>query len=344
MDRPPEHTFDDADLAWGRPVPTAPQPDAATEPARDPSWPPYIAPPGYAATPPPPPPVRGYGALPPPAAVPLPGPTQSAVALPAPPATTEGASRRSRAKGGAAAGWAAGSTIVAVLTKIGILLKIALPFLSAVVSFGAYALLFGWQFAAGILLLLFVHEMGHFAVLRAKGMPASLPVFIPLLGAYVAMRRQPQSVRDEAEIAIAGPLAGALAGLVCVLLYQQTGLRIMLVLAYFDFLINLLNLLPVSPLDGGRIVAAISRWIWPIGLALLVGAFFLTHSLIIAVLVLLGLGQTIGRFGEAGRSAYYRMPWLQRAYVTAAYFGLAGCLALGMYAVQHVIGVPTLGV
>ncbi|HEX6797100.1 MAG TPA: site-2 protease family protein [Ktedonobacterales bacterium] len=342
MERPPEHTFDDADLAWGRPEPAAPR-----EPARDPSWPAYIAPPGYTA-PPPPPPVRGYGALPPPApdavshSVPAPAPIDVMPAAHA--AGTDATSGGPRAKRGAAAGWAAGSAIVAVLTKIGILLKVALPFLSAIVSFGAYALLFGWQFAAGILLLLFVHEMGHFAVLRAKGMPASLPVFIPLLGAYVAMRRQPQSVRDEAEIAIAGPLAGAFAGLVCVLLYQQTGLRIMLVLAYFDFLINLLNLLPVSPLDGGRIVAAISRWIWPIGLALLVGAFFLTHSLIIAVLVLIGLGQTIGRFGEAGRNAYYRMPWMQRAYITAAYFGLAGCLALGMYAVQHVIGVPTLGV
>ena len=345
MERPPEHTFDDGDLAWGRPAAAEPQ-----QPAPDPSWPAYIAPPGYAAAPldhaatSTPPPVRGYGALP--QAVPVAPasvPNRLAAGLPVTAAGPDSKPSRPRSRGGAATGWAIGSTLVAVLTKVGILLKVALPFLSAIVSFGAYALLFGWQFAAGILLLLFVHEMGHFAVLRAKGMPASLPVFIPLLGAYVAMRRQPQSVRDEAEIAIAGPLAGALAGLVCVLLYQQTGLRIMLVLAYFDFLINLLNLLPVSPLDGGRIVAAISRWIWPIGLALLAGAFFLTHSLIIAVLVLLGLSQTIGRFGDAGRNAYYRMPWLQRAYITAAYFGLAGCLALGMYAVQHIIGVPTLG-
>lgn len=336
MERPPEHTFDDADLAWGRPA-RAGDPPA---PERKPAWPAYIAPPGYAA-----PPVRGYGALPDPAPDQVSSPYPAA-AHPAgadssgSPATGSG---QTRGKGGAAAGWAAGSAIVAVLTKIGLLLKVALPFLSAIVSFGAYALLFGWQFGAGILLLLFVHEMGHFVVIRAKGLPASLPVFIPLLGAYVAMRRMPQSVRDEAEIAIAGPLAGALGGLVCLLLYEQTGLRVLLVLAYFDFFINLLNLLPVSPLDGGRIVAAISRWIWPVGLALLVGAFFLTHSLIIAVLVLLGLGQTISRFSEAGRSSYYRMPWIQRAYITAAYFGLAGCLALGMYAVQHLIGVPALG-
>lgn len=333
MERPPEHTFDESDLGWGRPAYSEP-PATGPVPAHEPQWPAYIAPPGYTA-----PPVRGYGALPPPA------PGQ--VPIPAPPPYSPGAyptaaPGQPRTRGGAA-GWAAGSAAVAVLTKIGIVLKIALPFLSAIVSFGAYALLWGWQFAAGILVLLFIHEMGHFAVIRAKGLPAGLPVFIPLLGAYVAMRRMPQSVRDEAEIAIAGPLAGALGGLACLLLYQETGLRMLLVLAYFDFLINLLNLLPVSPLDGGRIVAAISRWIWPLGLALLVGAFFLTQSLIIALLIFLGLGQTISRFREAGRNPYYRMPWIQRAYITAAYFGLAGCLALGMYAVQHVIGVPPLG-
>lgn len=340
MERPPEHTFDDADLAWGRPARDEPP---APVPAREPEWPAYIAPPGYAT-----PRVRGYGALP--ASEPVSGQAQTHMLAPpgyptsaSPPVTSAPSSGRARGKGGAAAGWAAGSAAVAVLTKIGLVLKVALPFLSVIASFAAYALLWGWQFAAGILALLFIHEMGHFAVIRAKGLPASLPVFIPLLGAYVAMKRMPQSVRDEAEIAIAGPLAGALAGLACVLLYQQTGLRILLVLAYFDFLINLLNLLPVSPLDGGRIVAAISRWIWPLGLALLVGAFFLTHSLIIALLVVLGVGQTISRFREAGRNPYYRMPWIQRAYITAAYFGLAGCLALGMYAVQHVIGVPTLG-
>ncbi len=340
MERPPEHTFDDADLAWGRPARGKPSgPPPAPTPSREPAWPTHIAPPGYAA-----PRVRGYGALPQqvPGQVPIPVSPGHPASVEPSVAPTAG-SGQPRGRSGSAAGWAAGSAAVAALTKVGILLKVALPFLSAIASFGAYAWLWGWQFAAGILLLLFIHEMGHFAVIRAKGLPAGLPVFIPLLGAYVAMRRMPQSVRDEAEIAIAGPLAGALAGLACLLLYQQTGLRILLVLAYFDFLINLLNLLPVSPLDGGRIVAAISRWIWPLGLALLVGAFFLTQSLIIALLIVFGLGQTISRFREAGSNPYYRMPWIQRAYITAAYFGLAGCLALGMYAVQHVIGVPTLG-
>ena len=124
-----------------------------------------------------------------------------------------------------------------------------------------------WLLGVGIVALLFVHEMGHFIVIRAKGLPASLPVFIPLLGAYVTMRQAPRNVRDEAEIALAGPIAGGLAGLGCLALYQVTGERALITLAYLTFFINLLNLVPISPLDGGRVVGAISRWLWPIGMA-----------------------------------------------------------------------------
>ncbi|HEX5439972.1 MAG TPA: site-2 protease family protein, partial [Ktedonobacterales bacterium] len=158
-----------------------------------------------------------------------------------------------------AAGCASGAAILAVLSKLAVAGKVLLPFLSALASLAAYAWLFGWQFGLGILVLLFAHEMGHYVIIRAKGLPASWPVFIPLLGAYVAMRRMPVNVRDEAEIAIAGPFAGAMASALCFWLYHVTGLTVLLPLAYFSFLINLLNLIPVSPLDGGRIVGAISR-------------------------------------------------------------------------------------
>src|SRR5262245_13156155 len=166
-----------------------------------------------------------------------------------------------------AAGCALGTGLIAVLSKTAIIGKFLIPFGSALLSIGAYAWLFGgWQVGAGIVVLLFIHEMGHFLLIRAKGLPASLPVFIPLVGAYVALRRMPHDARDEAEIAIAGPVAGALAGAACYALFLQTGLHLFLLLAYFSFLINLLNLIPVSPLDGGRIVGAISRWIWPLAL------------------------------------------------------------------------------
>ncbi len=237
-----------------------------------------------------------------------------------------------------AAGCASGAAILAVLSKLAVAGKVLLPFLSAIASLAAYAWLFGWQFGLGILVLLFAHEMGHYVIIRAKGLPASWPVFIPLLGAYVAMRRMPVNVRDEAEIAIAGPFAGAMASALCFWLYQLTGLTVLLPLAYFSFLINLLNLIPVSPLDGGRIVGAISRWIWPIGLILLGIAFLYTHSILLIILLWLGFLETISRFRMAAvAGSYYRIPLLSRAYITIFYFGLAAALAIGMFATEGIM-------
>lgn len=234
-----------------------------------------------------------------------------------------------------AAGCASGAAIVALFSKLVVAGKVLLPFLSAVASLITYAWLFGWQFGLGILVLLFIHEMGHYVIIRAKGLPASWPVFIPLLGAYVAMRRMPVNVRDEAEIAIAGPFAGAMASALCFWLYQVTGLTVLLPLAYFSFLINLLNLVPVSPLDGGRVVGAISRWIWPLGLILLGAAFFYTHSILLLLLLWLGFMETLSRFRVMSPgNPYYQIPLLTRAYVTVFYFGLAAALAIGMFAAE----------
>jgi Zn-dependent protease len=229
-----------------------------------------------------------------------------------------------------------------VLSKLAVAGKVLLPVLSAVASLAAYAWLFGWQFGLGILVLLFAHEMGHYVIIRAKGIPASWPVFIPLLGAYVMMRRMPVNARDEAEIAIAGPFAGAMASALCFWLYHVTGLTVLLPLAYLSFLINLLNLIPVSPLDGGRIVGAISRWIWPIGLVLLGIAFLYTHSILLIILLWLGFLETISRFRMASvAGSYYRIPLLSRAYITIFYFGLAAALAIGMFATEGIMAAQT---
>jgi Zn-dependent protease len=228
--------------------------------------------------------------------------------------------------------------VVAVLSKVALVAKVAAPLLTALLSLVTYAALFGWEFGLGILTLLFIHEMGHFFVIRAKGLPASLPIFIPLLGAYVAMRRMPANVRDEAEIAIAGPLAGALAGVICIAVSQQTDSRLWLAMAYFSFFINLVNLVPVSPLDGGRIVGAISRWVMLVGLVLVTVAFLYTHNILLLVLIWLGGMETWNRFsGVAAGTDYYRIPLLSRAYVTLLYFGLAAGLALGMFAAEHLL-------
>jgi Zn-dependent protease len=207
---------------------------------------------------------------------------------------------------------------------------------SAALSVVAFWLWFGsWTLSIGFVALLFVHEMGHFIVIRAKGLPASLPVFIPLIGAYVTMRQMPRSVRDEAEIALAGPIAGGLAGLGCLALYQVTGARELITLAYLTFFINLLNLVPVSPLDGGRVVGAISRWFWPLVLIAVGVGFYYTQSLILLLVAVFGLAQMVGRFTSArSRDPYYKISFGARLYVTVLYFGLAAALALGMLATQ----------
>ena len=207
------------------------------------------------------------------------------------------------------------------------------PIVSAIVSFAVYAMIFGWQFGLGIMALLLVHEMGHFIVIRAKGMPAGLPTFIPLVGAFVTMRRSPASVRDEAEIALAGPLAGTVGGVVCLIAYWRTGLPVLIPLAYYSFLLNLLNLIPVPPLDGSRVTGAISKWIWPIGLVgVAIGAYF-THSPLLIILGVFGAFQLIGRFG-ASASSYYTIGLGARIWLTVVYFGLAGVLAYATYTLQ----------
>lgn len=206
--------------------------------------------------------------------------------------------------------------------------------LSGIVSFVVYAMLLGWQFGLGMIALLLVHEMGHFVVIRAKGLPAGLPIFIPLVGAFVTMRRSPQGVRDEAEIALAGPLAGTVGGVICLIAYWQTGLPVLLPLAYFSFYLNLLNLIPVGPLDGARITAAISKWIWPLGLlGVALGAWY-THDVLLIVLGVVGAFQLFSRFGEAGRSDYYAISVGARIYVTLLYFGLAAVLAYATFTLQ----------
>lgn len=208
---------------------------------------------------------------------------------------------------------------------------------SGALSFVAYAALLGWQFGLGMIALLLVHEMGHFIVIRSKGLPAGLPIFIPMVGAFVTMRRMPKNVRDEAGIALAGPLAGTIGGLVCLLAYWQTGLAVLLPLAYFSFYLNLLNLIPVGPLDGARVTGAISKWIWPIGLVGVAVAAWYTRDILLILLVVIGAFQLFSRFGAASASAYYNISLGARIYVTLLYFGLAALLAYATYLLQPMI-------
>ena len=128
---------------------------------------------------------------------------------------------------------------------------VLLKFSSIFIAVAAYALIFGWKFAVGFVLLIFVHELGHYIEAKREGLSPKLPVFIPFLGAYVQYTRgHPwQTVR----VAIAGPILGGAAAAVCLGIAESNGSRLMYALAYSGFFLNLFNLLPFGIFDGGAV-------------------------------------------------------------------------------------------
>ena len=220
---------------------------------------------------------------------------------------------------------------LAVLLKV----KFAGTALSALVSVGAYALLFGLPFAALFVLLLFVHEMGHVIALRREGVPATAPLFVPFLGAVVGMKGLPRDAWVEAKVGLAGPVLGSLGAAATLGLGAWLDSDLLRAAAYTGFFLNLFNLLPITPLDGGRAVAAIHPSLWLVGL-LGIGALFFVHpNVLLLLIVLLGARDAYGRWrefrrGGESRREYYRIrPW-QRLAVASTYLGLAGLLVLAM--------------
>jgi len=201
-------------------------------------------------------------------------------------------------------------------------------------SLGAYALLYGWKFALGFVLLIFVHEMGHVIVLRARGIEAGLPVFLPFLGAFVSMKSQPKSAYDEALSGIAGPVLGTVGAFVTLALAGIYDSDLLRVLAYSGFFLNLFNLLPVLPLDGGRTAAALSPKLWFVGLAALLAYAVWRPSPIIPIILLLGGFELYRRWKHKDsetNKAYYALTRAQRVQIGAAYLGLVGVILWAMH-------------
>src|ERR671934_1713975 len=182
--------------------------------------------------------------------------------------------------------WAPIAAIGAFLAKFGaVLLKFKFLF-SIFVSAAVYVWLGGWWFGIGLVLLLFVHEMGHVLEARRQGLPVSAPVFIPFMGALITLKQMPHNAWREAKLAIAGPLLGSLGALVLYVLGVASDSRPLKALAFLGFFINLFNLLPVIPLDGGRITAALHPAIWLLGfVALLALVFYRPNPILIIILI-----------------------------------------------------------
>ncbi|WP_342410897.1 site-2 protease family protein [Paenibacillus sp. FSL R10-2778] len=164
--------------------------------------------------------------------------------------------------GGAAMLLLKGKAILSLL-KIG---KIAGPLISMMVSIGAYALIYPWGFAIGIVLLLLVHELGHVIAAKRIGLPVSAPLFIPFLGALITMKKHPLDAKTEAYVAFGGPILGTIGATAVFGAAYYMDSPLLYSLAYIGLLLNLINLLPIHPLDGGRIATAVTRWLWLVGL------------------------------------------------------------------------------
>jgi Zn-dependent protease len=214
-------------------------------------------------------------------------------------------------------------------------LKIFATSASMLVSIAAYAWIWGWRFAVGFVLLLLVHEMGHVLELRRQGVPASAPLFIPFLGAVVGMKQMPHNVWKEAQVALAGPVLGSLAAFGVWAAGEALDSDLLIALAFTGFFLNLFNLIPVSPLDGGRAVAALHPALWAVGLVLLLGLTILRPNVILILVLVIGGMEVWRRWStrnDPGAAEYYAIePW-QRAVVALTYVGLAVVLAVAMSA------------
>jgi Zn-dependent protease len=235
------------------------------------------------------------------------------------------------------------AAIVAFLAKFKAILLV-LPKLkllttagTMLVSIAAYAVIWGFPFALGFVVLLFVHEFGHVIQLRREGIKASAPMFIPFLGAVISARSLGDNAVAEARVGLAGPILGSIGSAACILVWQATGNDIWRALAFTGFFLNLFNLLPVVPLDGGRAMAAMAPWMWFAGFAGLIVLAVVFPNPIILIIVVFGGLETYRRWklrkhGGEEQRAYYRVKPVDRALVAAVYLSLIALLVVGMHA------------
>src|ERR1700716_227159 len=231
------------------------------------------------------------------------------------------------------------------VVKYGLLFAFKIPafgtIVSLVVSFGGYALFYGPWFAVALLTMIFVHEMGHVVEIRRQGMQATAPIFIPFLGAAIFQRSHPTDALKQAQIGIAGPIAGTIGATVAFALYGTLHSPVLLLAALIGFYINLFNLIPIWQLDGSWILAPVSKWFMVGGYALLaVGALFFHFLLnpLVIIIAILGVPSLIERFRSANNPYYTSVPTGARWAMAAAWLALVVYLGVASLQASSLLG------
>jgi Zn-dependent protease len=211
------------------------------------------------------------------------------------------------------------------------------------ISVVVYAWIFGWRYAVGFVALLFVHEMGHFIAARQRGLPVGAPTFIPFVGAWIEMKQLPHDAETEAYVGMGGPLVGSLGALACYFVARDMGEegRWLLAVAYGGFFLNLFNLIPMSPLDGGRITAVLSPKLWLLGVPVLMAVFWWNPSPILILVAIMAAPQVMKawRFkaNDPSHGDYYQASAETRLTYATAYIGLIVFLSVMTHDVHQML-------
>jgi len=216
--------------------------------------------------------------------------------------------------------------------------KILLTGGTMLLSVIAYSWIFGWWYAVGFVALIFVHEMGHYIAARRRGLNVGAPTFIPFMGAWIQLKDLPHDAETEAYVGLAGPFVGTLGALVCFYLARELDNQLLLALSYAGFFINLFNLIPLSPLDGGRVTAVLSPKLWFIGAPILVAMFFYTKNPVLILVGILAFPQLMKAWRghqTPEEHAYYNVSLETRTTYAVFYLGLLIFLAVMCHDLQQ---------
>jgi Zn-dependent protease len=196
---------------------------------------------------------------------------------------------------------------------------------------GVYAIVFGWRYAVGIVAMLFVHEMGHYLAARQRGVDVGMPTFIPFVGAWIELKQRPHDAETEAYIGLAGPMLGTVGAIGAYFLARNYGTSWLLAVAYTGFFINLINLIPLPPLDGGRVTAVLSPRIWLLGVPIIGAMLWFHFSMILLLVAILAAPHVLAalRFDKnhPANQQYYEVTPRVRWEYGLLYVGLIAFLA-----------------